>query len=473
MSQALTENQRFPWLTEDGRQLLHHLMQHPHAPRFNHQCGDRLTASGLERVRAFERELRQPRKVWKADEVPVWLPSFAARCLAEVPFYRKRGGDPLDFLTLRTCDRGDLNREPWAFVPDSEPLEDLIVYETSGTTGHPIYILSHPEVSSKYLPALRYALARHGVILAGGPGRVAIVLICAQNLTFTYASVSAYLDGAGFIKLNLNPLDWNDPHDRARFLDECNPEIYSGDPFSFTQLAQLPLKTRPKALVCTAMTLLPGLKRELEEHFGCPVIDIYSLNESRLIAVGTEAGHEVVPHDLYVEILAPDGTPCPPGIRGEITVTGGRNPFLPLLRYRTGDHARLELRPDAVILKDLEGRPPVFFFDTAGRVINNIDISYILKPCALAQFSLHQAKDRALVFKTRDHAAHQAPVRQLLLKLFGTEQALTIMELIDSDCRNGKVVQYTSDLPPPDVKASAVAFQSMTWYEVMHPEKPS
>ena len=95
--------------------------------------------------------------------------------------------------------------------------------------------------------------------LEGGPGRVAIALICAQSFTYTYASISSYLGGAGFIKVNLNPLDWRDPEDRAAFLDDCAPEIYSGDPLSFLALMRLPLRHRPRALVSTSMELAAGV----------------------------------------------------------------------------------------------------------------------------------------------------------------------------------------------------------------------
>ena len=46
--------------------------------------------------------------------------------------------DAAAFTALPTCERGDLNRDFVSFVPDGEPLDDLIVYETAGTTGHPV-----------------------------------------------------------------------------------------------------------------------------------------------------------------------------------------------------------------------------------------------------------------------------------------------------------------------------------------------
>src|SRR5207248_2528256 len=147
-----------------------------------------------------------------------------------------------------------------------------------------------------------------------------------QQSTWTYASTLPTLAQAGFAKVNLNPADWNDLADRAKFLDACNAEIYTGDPLAFSELARLPLQSRPKALISTAMALLPGLARQLEAHFGCPVIDLYSSNETGPIAAGGPDGHVLLQPRLYVEILDAEGTPCKAGQRGEITVSGGFNP---------------------------------------------------------------------------------------------------------------------------------------------------
>lgn len=465
----LTIKERFPLLTEEGRKMLHWMWEHPSAPRYTHECGDRLTSEAIERIRDYEKELFATPKGWQQGERPAWLNDFVEWCLKDVPFYRKQGGSMENFSAIPTFARADLAREPWSFVPDSQPLDDLILYDTTGTTGHPVKILSHPEVSSKYLPALRAALATRQVTLDGGNGRVSIITVCAQNSTFTYAMVSSFLDQAGYIKVNLNPHDWRDPDDRVKFLDDCNPEVYTGDPISFLALARLPLKTRPKALVSTAMTLLAGWQRELEERFGCPVIDIYSMNECRTIAVRTDRGYEILPHDLYVEILDPAGNPCPRGARGEITLTGGRNPFLPLLRYRTGDFASMDFDGAAPVLVDIEGRTPVVFVATDGRLVNNIDVTYILKPFAIAQYSLHQFADRSLLLRLRGGDIDEDKVGSVLLKIFGADQKLAIEELTDAHTTGGKVIPYTTEIVDASVLRGELKYQHLTYQEIMNP----
>jgi phenylacetate-CoA ligase len=444
VDQPLTEEQRFPLLTPSGRRVLRRLQEHPHAPRYNFRAGERLTAEGLARVRAYGEGLRTQGIGWQVGELPPWLPPFVAFCRREVPFYRRWLDWPNDFVSLPTTDRDDLHREPWAFVPDSADLTDLIVYNTSGTSGTRLRILSHPEVSSRYLPLMATALATHGVHLEGGE-RVSIIHVCAQKQTYVFCSVTSFLDFAGFAKINLNPDDWRDPGDRVRFLDDCDAELYTGDPFAFSELMKLPLRTRPRALISAATTLLPGLWRQLEEHFGCPVLDVYSLNESGPVAFARGGPHEILPPDLYVEVLDEEGKPCAPGTRGEIVLTGGHNPFLPLLRYRTADHAALDCSGPRPVLVGLEGRSPTIFRTAAGQCFGNIDVTNALKDLPLPFFALHQKADGSLIFRTRCDDQTRIAAEQALCDLFGAGQSLTVEMVPEAVPWSGKTIQYTSD----------------------------
>ncbi len=450
MAGALTQDERYPWLTQSSRLVLDWLREHPAAPRFNHECGDRLSAAGLARVRAFEQQVRAAQG-WQPGAMPAWVAGFIEECFREVPFYRCYGGAPSRLQDVPTSTRADLSRAPWAFVPDTLPLEDLIVYNTSGATGQPLAVLSHPEAASNYLPLLEAALRLHGVTLAGGrdpaTGRlgVALLLVCQQRRTYTYASVLSYLGGAGFAKINLNPDDWRDPADRAGYIDACRPEVFTGDPLSFAVLADLPVQHQPKALISTAMQLLPGLRQQLEARFQCPLIDLYAMHEAGPIAAATPAGHVLLQPRLYVEILDAGGRPCGPGERGEITLTGGFNAFLPLLRYRTGDFASLAWAGGWPALAGLEGRPPVTFHGAAGQAINNIDVTGALRPFALPAFQLHQAAGGGLRLAAPPASAAPEALRAALRELFGAAQAIDIVPLDTLGAGDHKVIQYTRE----------------------------
>src|SRR4051812_13660118 len=263
MYAPLSDDRLFPLMTDASRRLLKRLREHPHAPRYNWRTGERLTATGLANVRAYGQRQQTDRVGWRFAQVPAWLPEFVQMCRRDVPFHRQRADWSDDFFALSTIERESLRLYPWAFVPDGLPIEDLIVYTTSGTTGDRLRVLSHPEVPSRYLPLLQFVLATRAITLEGGD-RVSILHFCAQKETNVMSSVSSYLGGAGFAKVNLRPEDWHDPLDPARFIDDCNSEIYTGDPFAFTELMKLPLRTRPKAIVSSATTLLPGLREAME-----------------------------------------------------------------------------------------------------------------------------------------------------------------------------------------------------------------
>ncbi|MGQ0603442.1 MAG: capsule biosynthesis protein CapK [Anaerolineales bacterium] len=444
----MTDSDRFPLLTAAGRVMLKRLREHPHAPRYTAQCGNRLTADYLRRVQAFEAEVRSSPVGWPEGGFPDWLSGFVEMCFCEVPFYREYGAQPARLADIPMLNRADLAREPWAFVPDTQPLDDLILYETSGTTGHPLTVLSHPIVSNSYLPLLKIALEKIGITLTSGPGDVGCVLVGWQQRAYTYPSVTPLQGEAAHLKLNLHPDDWRDPADRVRFLDDLNPEIYTGDPLAFAELMALPLTTRPKALISTAMTLLPGLRAQLEARFGCPVLDVYSMNESGPIAVlkarmnTNEHEGELLHHRVFVEILNADSRVCSPGERGEVTLTGGFNPFLPLLRYRTNDYAALEWRSGGPVLVELEGRAPVVYRAADGRTVNNLDVTGALKPFALPQYSVHQSAGGSLYVRYRGLDSDADKIRVTLLTLFGAQQTLAVERV---ETLGDKVVQYTSD----------------------------
>lgn len=450
MSEAIPPDvrERFPLITPAGVVLLRALEEHPQAPRWTHPGVNRLSAPGLARVRDYEAEVLGVLSHWPADAPPAWAAGFAAECYAQAPLYRRRGPAPADWAAIPTTSRADLAREPWAWVPDETAVDGLTVYHTSGATGHPLSILTNGDVLAHYLPLMRGALAAHGVTLTGGAGRVAVALVAHQLRTYTYAAISAVLDQAGFVKVNLHPTEWRDPADRARYLDAWAPEVITGDPLAFAVLAELPLAHRPKALISTAMTLLPGMRDRLAARFGCPVIDVYGLNEAGPVAVRLPEGRwRLLQPRLYVEVLDAAGRPCAPGVRGELTLTGGFNPFLPLLRYRTGDYAALVWEAGRPGLADLEGRAPVTFRAADGRQVNNIDVSLALRDLPMPQFALHQTASGALVLRLREADAGLAhSARAALLALFGAAADLTLAPWTEPVA--GKPLQYTSDLEP-------------------------
>jgi phenylacetate-CoA ligase len=381
---------------------------------------------------------------WPRGALPHWLPAFVAQTFARVPHYQGLGSPPLRFEDIPPVSRADFARDIAAFVPEDVDVERMINFRTTGTTGHPLLIASHPVVAGRYLAFHKRALRRFGIELTHGKGQVGVVLLGHQRKCFTYVSVTPTMGESGLAKINLHPDDWKHPDDRARYLDALAPEVIAGDPISFAEFLKLPLSHKPRALISVSMMLLPGLRRQLEARFDCPVLDIYSLNEVGPVGVFDAAagGHLLLQPNLYVELLGSDGKPVAHGERGEITVTGGFNFCLPLLRYRTGDHASLSFGTDAPVLVELAGRSPVRFRLPGGHWINNIDITHALHPLAIPHFSFHQAADGQVSLRLSASAMWLGDAaRDALKPLFGN-QSIRVEVLMAED----KTIQYTSDL---------------------------
>ena len=436
--------ERFPTLTVQGRRMLDFLRNHPAAPSYRNHSGNKLVAGEPEALRAFEAEVAQAAIGWLPGTRPVWVDALVAQVYATVPHYRQLGSPPLRFADIAPVCRADFAADIAAFVPDHIDTARMISFRTSGTTGHPIFVPSHPVVAGRYLAFHKRALRRFGVNPAYGAGQVGVVLLGYQQRCFTYVSVTPAMDESGLAKINLHPGDWRDPADRARYLDALAPEIVAGDPVSFAEYLILPVTWRPRALISVSMMLLPGLRTQLEQRFGCPVLDIYSLNEVGPVGVFDAAagGHVLLQPQLFVEILDAAGVPVAPGAPGEITVTGGFNFCLPLLRYRTGDHGSLAFGPDGPVLVGLSGRRPLRFFGR-GAWWNNVDITHALQDAPVAQFRLHQHADATVSLYLPVAALHLADaVRQKLGALF--DPATVQVAPLDVD---DKAIQYSSDLP--------------------------
>ncbi len=451
----LTDIERHPTLSVHGRQMLEQLTQHPHAPVFRNRAGSRLTPDDLARVRALQAEVRASSVSWRENTKPAWLAAWVERVCNGVPFYRARGVVPSHFEDITPVSRADLANDIAQFVPDSAPLDRLINFRTSGTTGHPLVIPSHPVVAASYLSFHQRAMQRFGITLRGGRGSVCVALLGYQRQCFTYASVAPTLDEAGYVKLNLHPGDWRDPADRALYLDALRPEIFSGDPLSFAALLELPLTWKPRALVSTAMALSPALRAQLEARFECPVLDVYSMSECGPIAVADTVAntgasghsHVLLQHQLYVEILDAAGCPCKADERGEITLSGGFNFCLPLLRYRTGDYASLQWPGGEPVLVGLEGRAPVRFRAVGGAWVNNVEITHALRLSSvllpLQQFCLHQQADGAFRFEYAALEDVDQAVTAVLRGVFGPTALIAVTRRRFDD---EKIVQYSSDV---------------------------
>ncbi|HEY8040456.1 MAG TPA: hypothetical protein VIF15_11710 [Polyangiaceae bacterium] len=449
-----------PLVDERGLRSIARIAHHPDAPRWSRVAGDRLERDDLRAVDAFRASLARERAPFGPGTPPEPVLAWVRRNAPLVPAFRERlpraGALETAWTSTRTTSREDLATHPERLVPDDAPLERMIVYRTAGTTGHALLVPHHARAAACYLPLLELALARWGIDARFGHDDVAM-LVGAQARTVTYATALAAWGQAGFAKLNLEPGLW--PRDVAprRFFADLAPALLTGDPVAFAELMARGVTVRPRALVTTAVAMSDVLRARLAAHFGAPVIDWYSLTETGPIGYACPRGggaYHVLAHDLFVEAVDARGAQVAPGERGEIAVTGGRNPFLPLLRYRTGDWGRLDPGPCACgdpmpRLVELEGRAPVRLAAADGRVVNPVDVSGVLRAHPVVQHELVQRADLSCQLALRAVAGEPfdtAALERELRALFGDVPLAVRFDPTLGD-RTGKIAPFRSELP--------------------------
>lgn len=433
--------QRLPDLDEAGKTILLTIFQHPQAPIFRNRSGHFLTKSQQQTLAILEQDELNT----KIDpENTQDLSSFLNHCRHQVPFYRDYQWQDLAFNNIPRISRADLHQDITRFVPDNLSLDDLIAFTTNGTTGHSIIIPSHPEVAARYSWFHKKALLWNGVNPENFHSDVAVMLAGFQQKCFTYASLIHSLKNKGLIKANFHPNDWHSPKDRAVYVDAMTPDLITGDPLSLYELTQLNIQHKPQAIISTSMALLKRQQQSLEDYWQCPVINIYSMNEAGPIATSVKGieGFRLLQSNMLVEILDAEGNVLSTGERGEITISHGINHYLPLLRYRTGDYAKLEQKNDGFwYLIDLEGRQPVKYKTDNGRWLNNVDITHALNTFALPQFTLHQFKNGNIEMRIRGSFDTTALSEKLKI-VFGKSIQIDIhtnQQFVD------KVIQYTRE----------------------------
>jgi phenylacetate-CoA ligase len=452
---------RTPLLNDAGVRMLRRLREHPHAPRWNYAVGDRLVADDLPRISAFQECLANERSSRSATAPPEAIARRAAALRSLVPAFAERVPQTRDlaarWFTIPTTCRRDLAEAPWTFVPDDVDLERLVIYRTAGTTGHPIEVPHHPWSIACYQPMVDYALAVHGVRLDVHAGTVGCFLIGSQVKTYTYSTVLSAWHGAGFAKVNLRATEWPSEDSAHRYFEDMAPPLITGEPVAFSELARSSIPARPKAMLSTSVAMSRSLRAHLSTAFQCPVIDWYSLVETGPIAYSCPRGNgmHVLPHDIHVEVVDERGLPLPAGEWGEVVVSGGRNPYLPLLRYRTGDHACMALEPcpcgdPMPRLMELEGRRPILFRAHDDTPVGSVDLSRKLREFTLLLHTFEQHADRSCTLVVRPRPEHPAPRRedleQALRELMGELRFDVSLDPKLGD--DGKVIPYRSAFSP-------------------------
>jgi phenylacetate-CoA ligase len=475
---------RHPLITTKGWENLKRLSQNKNAPRWNYfTIGDKVDSEDLNYVESFRKIFFQKDPINQncpSESILAFVDGMTSRSTwfeESIP----EGTDlKKSWHNLRTMKRADLAAGFCDIVPRSSNYDRLIVYDTSGTTGHAIVVPHHPRALALNHVFAEYALKAYGISTDFSSIKTACINVCAQQNTYVFSNIFSVWNEAAFAKVNLKEDEWSTGIEGARqFFKDANPHFITADPVTIGEMLRWELPVRPAAIFSTALVLSLQLKKRAEEYFKCPVIDWYSTTETGPIGFAPPAGTsesfadsasssgscpsvdvdssgqnsdygdylQIFGPDIFVELLDEHGYPVENGERGEITITGGRNPWLPLLRYRTGDYAAFKNgRNDR--LYDFLGREPVIFRAVNGSIVNAVDIARTLRLCCpFVQHQFTQFKDLSCELLIKPLPSVNINIKSIessIFELFGDSQKLKT-KILETNS-TGKLISYISEV---------------------------
>lgn len=279
----------------------------------------------------------------------------------KAPFYRERlaalGLQPArvnlaDLSSLPLTSRHDLEGNPAAFLA-APPEDQADLALTSGSTGEPILV--------PYTAGDLDRLAFNEQLNFWGAGIRAHdrILLCV-TLDRCFVAGLAYYQG--LVKLGATAIR-SGPGQPARqweLIERLKPTGLVGVPSFLLKMALYgeeqgfaPKNCGIKTLVTIGEpvrrgdTSLTPLGRELQEAWGAKVFSNHGATEMETAFGECTAGcgGHVHPELMLAEIIDEAGQVLPPGQPGELVVTPLGVEGLPLVRFRTGDIARLHVEP--------------------------------------------------------------------------------------------------------------------------------
>jgi len=218
-------------------------------------------------------------------------------------------------------------------------------------------------------------------------------------------------------------------------------------------------------IVCSSSETLHSVDAaKLAESFSARVIEIYGSAEGGNIAyrLSADGAWSILEPRILVEVLDERHRPVEPGDVGEIVVTTLTEPTSPLIRYATGDLARVASgsasRASGLRLETLEGRSSDALVDRLGKRVSFWAIAsprfWASDAIAnhITRWRIHQSADRALeVYVERgprgELSAVVAPVTHHLQSVLGP-LPVRIAETDRVQAATGKFRAVTSDARP-------------------------
>jgi phenylacetate-CoA ligase len=269
------------------------------------------------------------------------LASMVAHARRHVALYRDLyadlpDGEPVELRGLPPVDKGTFRSRSEEERCAGPPLPLTHTISTSGSSGQPLRVDWSPRGSWwQGVLALRMA-AFQGL----GPLHRRAILVTPDPRPI----------GGPFGTMRRRHARLSFDDDRAalaRAIDALRPDVVFGHGHMLVEIGEiLDGSWRPRVVNPSGEQLTEENRVALRRAYGSEPLDVYASAEQGAIAwqCGAADLYHINHEAVMVEILDDQGEPAAPGTMGELVLTGLWNPFMPFLRYRTGDAAVLATR---------------------------------------------------------------------------------------------------------------------------------
>lgn len=270
-------------------------------------------------------------------------------------FYRKKmdaaGVKPSDIETL-----DDVRKLPFMKKSDLRdnypdklflrPYSDLVrIHVSSGTTGKPTVV----GYTRKDLDNWTESLARG--MTSFGMGKDDIMQNCHGYGLFT-GGLGVHMAGEK-IGATVIPASTGNTNRQISLMCDLPVTALAGTPSYMFHIAdvcdQKGIDIRRDTKVTKAIAggepWSESMRQKLQRRTGIRAHNCYGASEfygPMFLECSEQKGAHVWADLCLMEVLDPDGNPCPPGVNGEIVVTMLQKEAFPLIRYRIGDISHLE-----------------------------------------------------------------------------------------------------------------------------------
>ncbi len=253
-------------------------------------------------------------------DLPAHLDSLSS--LASLPF---------------TTDEDLAHNAPGLLLRSQSEVQRVLSDATSGTTGAAKRVF-YTEADCEH--TIELFMAGQGELIFPG----SVTMIC---FPFSGPNGLGELIAEAIERLEARPLRvgvGNSYAELAEILEQERPDTFVGMPVPLLSLLRVCGRGSLRRALVSGDACPEAVLRCIEDLLGSKLFPHYGSREMALGGAVTCPAHDGMhlrENHVIAEIVSPDGSPLPEGEWGELVITTIGMEAMPLIRYRTGDRARI------------------------------------------------------------------------------------------------------------------------------------